>query len=136
MTERPGDVLDEAAKLFDALRRRIGGDGPSGDVWGRATAEDDPRSAAGAAECRNCPLCRAMAVGRESGADVSRHLREAGRSLLAAALEVVAAFERTRGEASAPPQTGRSERSDPASGGRAPERGNAWSAATGGDPIE
>ncbi|WP_067463169.1 hypothetical protein [Actinomadura macra] len=135
MNEQPGDVLDEAAKLFDALRRRMGGDG-TGDVWGRATSEDVPHMATGAAECRNCPICRAIAVGRESGADVGRHVREAGRSLLAAGLDVVAAFDRTRGEASEAPRAGTSERSGPPPGGSAPERADAWSAATGGDPIE
>ncbi|QXJ25287.1 hypothetical protein AGRA3207_006761 [Actinomadura graeca] len=140
MTEQPGDVLDEAAKLFDALRRRMGGrdpgGDPAGDVWGRATAEDAPGIATGAAECRDCPICRVIAARREAGADVGRHVREAGRSLLAAALDVVAAFDRTRGKASAPPRAGTSERSGPPSGGRVPGRGDAWSAATGGDPNE
>ncbi|TDD73696.1 hypothetical protein [Actinomadura rubrisoli] len=145
MNEQPGDVLDEAAKLFDALRRRMGGGGTgggtgadAGDVWGRATAED-PHIATGAPECRNCPICRAIAIQRESGADVGRHVREAGQSLLAAALDVVAAFDRTRGsrppEASPGPRTGTSERSGRSPRDGRPERpepGDAWSAATGG----
>ncbi|SFN19465.1 MULTISPECIES: hypothetical protein [Actinomadura] len=167
MSDRPGDALDEAAKLFDALIRRVsgagGGDGraprdePADDVWDRATREDSaartgeeaapgPRIATGAPECRDCPVCRAIAMKRESGGDVARHLREAGESLLAAALDVVGAFDRTRprgggaGAAGNPPpadaeasrgaRAGTSERS-----GR-PEPGDPWSAATGGGPID
>ncbi|TDD73570.1 hypothetical protein E1293_30925 [Actinomadura darangshiensis] len=161
MSERPGDVLDEAAKLFDALLKRVGGGGwsdeagrdePAGDVWDRATAagpehghsehghsEHGPHIATGAPECRDCPICRAIAMRREGGGDVGRHLREAGRSLLAAALDVAAAFDRTRPpaarenrppEASRRPGAGTSDRS-----GR-PEPGEPWSAATGGGPID
>ncbi|MEV4008425.1 hypothetical protein AB0K37_40120, partial [Actinomadura sp. NPDC049753] len=101
MSDQPGDVLDEAAKLVDALIRRVGGgrdgragrdepagDEPAGDVWDRAIADEPagapgghargPHIATGAPECRDCPVCRAIAVKRESGADVARHLREAG----------------------------------------------------------
>ncbi|MFC9976100.1 hypothetical protein ACFVH6_34930 [Spirillospora sp. NPDC127200] len=125
MTEQPGDVLDEAAKLFDVLRRRMAGGATGGasggagggadDVWSRAVA-DDPHIATGAPECRNCPICRAVALARESGPDVGRHVREAGRSLMAAALDVVAAYERTRAPAdrSARPDDGRP---GPAAGG-------------------
>ncbi|WP_207400674.1 hypothetical protein, partial [Actinomadura roseirufa] len=97
MTEQPGDLLDEAAKLFDTLRRRLGGSGggpgdapgprrttrddahdpddadDAADVWSRATAEP-PRIATGAPECRDCPVCRAIAIGREAGGDVRRHV--------------------------------------------------------------
>ncbi|WP_067478352.1 hypothetical protein [Actinomadura hibisca] len=132
MTEQPGDVLDEAAKLFDALRRRMagglpggtgGGAGDADDVWSRAVTEEmagDPHIATGAPECRNCPICRAVALARESGPDVGRHVREAGRSLMAAALDVVAAYERTRA---------------PADRGARPEDGRPGPAA-GGDPID
>ncbi|GAA2578219.1 hypothetical protein SMC26_28505 [Actinomadura fulvescens] len=103
MTEQPGDVLDEAVKLFDSLWRRIGGDdardrgaaSAGDDVWSRATA-GDPRIATGAPECRDCPICRAIALARESGPDVTAHVRQAGRSLMAAAFDVLAAYERTR----------------------------------------
>ncbi|MFC4907759.1 hypothetical protein [Actinomadura gamaensis] len=182
MTEQqPGDVLDEAAKLLDAVRRRVGdaaraatsgrlpgsddnvwakatapeegrpstpepnqddanarahagtdarGDAGADararareDVWARATEEaraetsrgragrqgkaaredvwarvlaEGPHIATGAPECRDCPVCRAIALARESGPDVRRHLEQAGRSLLAAAFDVVAAYERSR----------------------------------------
>ncbi|TDE27907.1 hypothetical protein [Actinomadura sp. 6K520] len=156
MSEQPGDVLDEAAKLFDALIRRVSGGrdrdadepssgGPGGtgaggsgpgtgeDVWARATAEQ-PRIATGAPECRDCPVCRAIAIKREAGGDVGRHLHEAGQALLAAALDVVAAVDRTRRnrppEASKSPRAGRSERSE------RPDSGDAWSAATGGGTAD
>ncbi|TDC46113.1 hypothetical protein E1281_28730 [Actinomadura sp. KC345] len=139
MSEQPGGALDEAAKLFDALIRRVSGGGDrdpgrdaGADVWGTATAEE-PRIATGAPECRDCPVCRAIAVGREAGDDVGRHLHEAGQSLMAAALDVVAAFDRTRRnrppEASKSARAGRSDRSE------RPETGDAWSAATGGGPA-
>jgi hypothetical protein len=108
MNELPGDLLDEAAKLFESLRRRWDEaqgraveDDRDGDVWSRAVTEppgepDRPRIATGAPECRDCPICRAIAMTRESGGDVRTHLREAGRSLLAAARDVVAAYDRTR----------------------------------------
>jgi hypothetical protein len=145
MTDQPGDLINEAGKLFDAvLKRVVGGgsrddlddreesprgdrprgrarDGGDGDVWATATAEP-PRYATGAPECCHCPVCRAIAVSRESGHDVGRHVREAGQSLLAAALDVVQGFDRTRPEtnrnrpprprdASAGPGAGRSDRS-------------------------
>ncbi|MFI0487321.1 hypothetical protein [Actinomadura sp. 9N215] len=169
MSDQPGDVLDEAAKLFDALIRRVGGGAGSGaaahrdrdadgDVWSRATAPaapaPGPAIATGAPECRDCPICRAIAIKRRSGGDVGRHLRDAGRSLFAAALDVADAFDRTASgrpasgetgsgqaasgrarrdrppEASESPRAGRSERSD------RPGTGEPWSAATGGDPID
>jgi hypothetical protein len=166
MSDQPGDVLDEAAKLFDALMRRVGGGGrdepagreePAGDVWDRAIAEESaegaaggpaagghgPHIATGAPECRDCPICRAIAIKRESGGDVGRHLREAGRSLVAAALDVVAAFERTGASDRAAPsdRTRPPEGSEGAGAGTSdrserPEPGDPWSAATGGGPID
>ncbi|RFS85415.1 hypothetical protein D0T12_10275 [Actinomadura spongiicola] len=166
MSDQPGDVLDEATKLLDTLIRRIGGVGGggrdrdtdkhadrradrddaarNGDVWSRVTTEQptgagDAGDAGDASVCRGCPICRAIAIRREAGGDLGRHLHDAGRSLLAAALDVVAAFDRTATgrpgrdrprEASARPSAGRSERSDHR------ETGEPWSAATGGDPID
>ncbi|GAA1590021.1 hypothetical protein GCM10009678_85520 [Actinomadura kijaniata] len=131
MTEQPGDVLDEAAKLFDVLRRRLtGGSGTGGagtgadDVWSRAVTED-PHIATGAPECRNCPICRAIAMARESGPDVGRHVRQAGAALAAAALDVVAAYERTREPGRRPGATSQAR----------PEDGRPGPAA-GGDPID
>lgn len=171
MSDQSGDVLDEAAKLVDALIRRVGGGGrderagrdePAGDVWDRAIAGESagepsggpagdargPHIATGAPECRDCPVCRAIAIKRESGGDVGRHLRDAGQSLVAAALDVVAAFDRTRASdrAQGPHRTQRFGRTGPpeaSEGARAgtsdrserPDPGDPWSAATGG-PID
>ncbi|MDL4819898.1 hypothetical protein [Actinomadura opuntiae] len=144
MTDQPGDLINEAGKLFDAvLKRVVGGgsaddrddraereerprgdrprEGGGGDAWATATAAP-PRYATGAPECCHCPVCRAIAVSRESGPDIGRHVRDAGQSLLAAALDVVQGFDRTRPEpnrdrpprprdASAGPRAGTSERS-------------------------
>ena len=152
MSEQPGDVLDEAAKLIDALVRRLSG-GHDRDAGARAArdagrddragtdkagaagaAAESPRIATGAPECRDCPICRAIAVKREAGADVGRHLHAAGQSLLAAALDVVAAFDRARRnrppEASKSPRAGTSERSE------RPETDDVWSAATDGGPTD
>ncbi|MFB4299408.1 hypothetical protein [Actinomadura sp. NTSP31] len=183
MTDQPGDLINEAGKLFDAVLKRVvgggsgddrgepprddrprGGEGggDEGDVWAAATAER-PRYATGAPECCHCPVCRAIAVSRESGHDVGRHVREAGRSLMAAALDVVQGFDRTRPEphrdrpprprdASAGPGAGRSDRSgrsprEEAPGGGTPraaepreerprdEPADPWAAATG-DSID
>jgi hypothetical protein len=158
MTDQPGDLINEAGKLFDAvLNRVVGGgsrdesddlddrprrgrprdgrsrEGADGDVWAAATA-GEPRYATGAPECCHCPVCRAIAVSRESGHDVGRHVREAGQSLLAAALDVVQGFDRTRPdanrnrpprprEASAGPAAGRSDRSGRSPRDEAPHGG-------------
>ncbi|QFG25815.1 hypothetical protein [Actinomadura sp. WMMB 499] len=136
MSDQPGDILDEAGKVFDALLRRAartgilggprppgerdrpdrteapGSGDPGGDAWAAATAErprdergtragreaGEPRIATGAPECRDCPVCRAIAIRRAAGGDVARHLREAGESLLAAGLDVIAAADRVRDE--------------------------------------
>lgn len=107
MSEQPGHMIDEAMKLFEVLRRRTG-DGGGGksadDVWSRAVAEDR-HIATGAAECRHCPVCRAIAAARSTGPDVAGHLMVAGQQLYAAFRDVAAAYERTR-PAGAPPSPG------------------------------
>jgi hypothetical protein len=98
MTDQPGYYLEEAAKLFDTLRRRMrtnGGPEP-GDVWSQATRAHMPGIATGAAECRYCPICRTIAAARTSGPDVVDHMVDAGQALYAALRETVAAYERTR----------------------------------------
>ncbi|GAA0242565.1 hypothetical protein GCM10009527_044060 [Actinomadura nitritigenes] len=180
MTDQPGDLINEAGKLFDAVLRRVVGGGSrddengrdreehrdrgarprdgADDAWASATAEP-PRYATGAPECCHCPVCRTIAASRESGHEVGRHVREAGQSLLAAALDVVQGFDRTRPDAnrnrpprprdaSAGPGAGRSDRSgrsprDEAPSGGTPrgerpreEPGDPWAAATGGDSID
>ncbi|RSN59674.1 hypothetical protein [Actinomadura sp. WAC 06369] len=203
MSDQPGDILDEAGRVFDALLRRASRAGifgaprrpdardrapdqepapdqdpdrpeaaEPGDAWAAATAEpppaeppraeppraergsrahggaEEPRIATGAPECRDCPVCRAIAIRREAGGDAARHLRDAGESLLAAALDVIAAADRARDgrprggaerdadtfrkrprQESAGRPAGTSERSEER---RDRPEGDAWSAATGG----
>lgn len=104
MSEQPASVLFEAVRLAEVLRRRMSGSGSrsgSGDVWSDATSEAwGEHMATGAAECRYCPVCRAIAASRTSGPDVLAHVMAAGESLYAAVREAVAGFERTR-----PPRT-------------------------------
>jgi hypothetical protein len=86
----PDHFLAEAAKLVDALRERMAGPRPGrqdDDVWGQAVREEPAHSA----ECRSCPICRAMAASRRSG--VSGQFAEAGRSLFAALGKVVEAAD-------------------------------------------
>jgi hypothetical protein len=103
MTEQPGDVLDEAAKLFEVLRRRIrknvvGRPRPQpGDVWGQATyVAPTPHIATGAPECQYCPVCRAIAAARTSGPDLVDQVMDVGQSLYVAVREALSAFEKAQ----------------------------------------
>jgi hypothetical protein len=97
MTDQPGYVLEEAARLFETLRRmRSTGRPAPDDVWARATREQPPGFATGAPECRYCPICRTIAAARHSGPDVADHMAHAGLALIAAFRETVAAYQRTR----------------------------------------
>jgi hypothetical protein len=106
MSEQPDSVLDEAVRLMDGLRRRVvrgairgavAGPRDSDDVWSKATREDRfDHIATGSAECRVCPICRAIAAARTSGPDVVDYMVDAGESLMAAAREAVSAYERSR----------------------------------------
>jgi hypothetical protein len=66
------------------------------DVWAQATHHHPtPHIATGAAACRYCPVCRAIAVARTSGPDIVEHLMDAGRSLHIALRETLSAFDRS-----------------------------------------
>lgn len=102
MSEQSQSVIFEAARLADALRRKVSGSGGSGDVWSEATSEAwGEHFATGAPECRYCPVCRAMAAARTSGPDVLGHVMSAGESLFAAFRDTMEGFERSR-----PPRQG------------------------------
>lgn len=107
--EQPDSVLDEAVRLLEGLRRRVvrgairgavAGAGPrdTDDVWSMAT-RDDPfdHIATGAAECRMCPICRAISAARTSGPDVIDYVVDAGESLVAAARAAMSAYGRSGG---------------------------------------
>lgn len=108
MSEQSDSVLDEAVRLMDGLRRRVvrgairgamtgSGSQDSGDVWSKATSEEQfDHIATGSAECRKCPVCRAIAAARTSGPDVVDYVVDAGESLVAAAREAVSAYDRSR----------------------------------------
>ncbi|WP_433184650.1 hypothetical protein [Actinoallomurus sp. CA-150999] len=96
MSEQPPSVLFEAVRLVDTLRRKWNAGGaPKGDVWSDATSEAWGEHT-GAAECRYCPVCRAIAASRESGPEVLSHVMAAGEQLYSAVREAMAGFERTR----------------------------------------
>lgn len=99
--EALGSAAEEALKLFDTLQQRAArelrknlikgtmtgfGDAFSGggrrrerDVWEEAVSGHEEEYI-----CRACPVCRAMAAQRESGAAVTDHLMQAGTELFAA----------------------------------------------------
>jgi hypothetical protein len=99
MTDQPGYVLEEAARLLQTLRRRMrtssGMEAPD-DVWSLATRDQTPGIATGAPECRYCPICRTIAATRSGGPDIADHMAEAGMALMAAFRETVAAYQRSR----------------------------------------
>jgi hypothetical protein len=106
LSEQQSDsVLDEAVRLMEGLRRRVvrgavrgavAGPRDSEDVWSKATSEDPfDHIATGSAECRACPICRAIAAARSSGPDVVDYMMDAGESLLDAAREARSAYERS-----------------------------------------
>jgi hypothetical protein len=98
MSEQPPSVLYEAVRLVDTLRRKMNsGSARKDDVWSEATSEAwGEHIATGAAECRYCPVCRAIAASRESGPEILSHVMAAGEQLYSAVREAMAGFERTR----------------------------------------
>lgn len=103
MTDQSGYVLEEAARLFETLRRmRTSGRAAADDVWAQATREPAPGFATGAPECRYCPICRTVAAARSGGPDVADHMFHAGMALMGALRETVAAYQRTRPPAGPP----------------------------------
>jgi hypothetical protein len=98
MTDQSGYGLEEAARVFQTLRRqmRTNERAAPDDVWARATREQTPGFATGAPECRYCPICRTIAAARSSGPDVADHMAHAGLALVAAFRETVEPYQRTR----------------------------------------
>lgn len=96
--EPVGSLAEEAAKLLAALQG-----------WSQETGADYAGAAAGmangaagllrdvnehiateGADCRYCPVCRAIAVLRETSPEVKAHLGAAAASLMHAAAELMA----------------------------------------------
>ncbi|HEY3603304.1 MAG TPA: hypothetical protein VGL04_01435 [Sporichthyaceae bacterium] len=77
-TDPLGNASQEAARLLDALGQWLGARaGPETHGWG-------DHLATGAAECRLCPLCRLIALARETSPELAGHLDDALRSVSSA----------------------------------------------------
>jgi hypothetical protein len=77
-TDPLGNASQEAARLLDALGQWLGAR-TSGESsgWGEHIAT-------GAAECRLCPLCRLIALARETSPELAGHLDDALHSVSSA----------------------------------------------------
>jgi hypothetical protein len=76
-TDPLGSASQEAARLLDALGQWLG----ARTAEGRGAAE---HIATDAAECRYCPLCRLIALTRETSPELAGHLDDALASVTAA----------------------------------------------------
>lgn len=92
-----GSLAEETARLVEALSdwaRDQGADLGAGLGGVAAQASENLREvnehlATGGAECRYCPLCRAIQLLRETSPEVRHHLADAGVALLQAAAAVL-----------------------------------------------
>lgn len=86
--EQVGSVAEETARLVDALRdwagSGVGGAAGAGSVLGARLSEIDEHLATESHECTYCPLCRGIALLRQTSPEVRSHLAVAARSLLEA----------------------------------------------------
>jgi hypothetical protein len=92
--EPAGSVAEEAAKLLQALQ---GWAKESGSDYAGATgaaaqklASINEHIATGAADCKYCPVCQALALLRRTSPEVKAHLADAASSLLQAAAGAMA----------------------------------------------
>lgn len=76
-TDPLGNASQEAARLLDALGQWLGARGPESGGWGEHLAT-------GAPECRLCPVCRLIALARETSPELATHLDDALGSVSAA----------------------------------------------------
>jgi hypothetical protein len=91
--EEVGTIGEEAAKLLEALQGWAAGAAGSGageaaeaaGGLGERLSDLHEHLATGATECSYCPLCRAIALFRETTPEVRTHLSVAASSLLQAA---------------------------------------------------
>jgi hypothetical protein len=93
--EQLGSVAEEAAKLFEALQgwatESGGADGAAAAAagFGARLKDIDAHLATGGQDCTWCPICRAVALVRETSPEVRTHLATAASSLLQAAAGVL-----------------------------------------------
>jgi hypothetical protein len=102
-SEPVGSIAEEAAKLLGALQgwaSEGAGDAASGAAG--LLHDLNEHVATGGAECRYCPLCRAISAVRETSPEVKEHLATAATSLLHAATELLQARAGQGGAAGRP----------------------------------
>jgi hypothetical protein len=76
-TDPLGNASQEAARLLDALGQWLGARTADAPSWSEHIAT-------GSAECRLCPLCRLIALARETSPELAGHLDDAVQSVSAA----------------------------------------------------
>jgi hypothetical protein len=69
-----GTAGNEAARLLDALGQWLGARTAESSGWSEHVAT-------GSAECRLCPLCRLIALARDTSPELAEHLDDALRSV-------------------------------------------------------
>ena len=116
-----GSVGEEAAKLFGALAdmaKQQGADasGGLGALAGQAAGfarEVNDHIATDSAECRYCPICRAVHVVRAASPEVRTHLITAASSLLQAAAGLMETIPPPEGSSARGPEVERIDLDDP-----------------------
>jgi len=73
-TDPLGSASHEAARLLDALGQWLGARTAESTGWSEHIAT-------GSAECRVCPLCRLIALARDTSPELAGHLDDALRSV-------------------------------------------------------
>lgn len=73
-TDPLGSASHEAARLLDALGQWLGARTAESAGWSEHIAT-------GSAECRLCPLCRLIALARDTSPELAGHLDDALRSV-------------------------------------------------------
>jgi len=76
-TDPLGNAGQEAARLLDALGQWLGARTADSPGWSEHIAT-------GSAECRLCPLCRLIALARETSPELAGHLDDALSSVSSA----------------------------------------------------
>ncbi len=92
--EPVGSVAEEAAKLLEALQgwaKDSASDYAGATAAAAGTLRDiNDHIATGGQDCRYCPVCRVIALVRETSPEVKAHLASAAGSLMQAAASAMA----------------------------------------------
>ncbi len=108
--EPVGSVNEEAAKLLHALQEWAKESGSDYAATASAAAagatgalkDANEHIATGGQDCRYCPVCRAIALVRETSPEVRAHLASAASSLMQAAAGVLATHVAEQARAARP----------------------------------